>query len=143
MTAEGILPVCSNTAMAFSTSWCAWLWGWLRTGRVGREHRMWKKRHREGCHEPPLEHSSAMSRWMASAHCQHGKGTFQPLPARPHKGTSRCFLLSESSRLAMSRPTNHSTRLGPPATLPGPPRRIKGSKERSEVGRGRVLTFET
>lgn len=29
MTATGILPVCSNTVTAFSTSWDAWLWGWM------------------------------------------------------------------------------------------------------------------
>lgn len=35
--ATGTFPVCSNTVSAFSTSWDAWLWGWMEMNRRLKE----------------------------------------------------------------------------------------------------------
>lgn len=42
MTGIGIFPVCSNTTMAFSTSWIAWLWGYFHTGRDQERTKTWE-----------------------------------------------------------------------------------------------------
>ena len=147
MTATGTFPVCSNTAMAFSTSWCAWLWGWFHTGKIGKNKRCERKEteqrrvpsaypaaQRLPCH---FKVDNMVAANTARGYCH------KPITTSLRKGTDCCFKVSERSHLKRVTPGTSQHRwepLSPPGLALG---QYRVPKKNSEVGRGRNLIFES